>query len=330
MRMIERRIGLLFAGFLLCFLVDRRPRLLAAGGAGRRSSPPRRSTSRPRSITVPGLRGSLLDRHGNALAASEDAATIYATPYQVKNPPQAAEKLAPILDADRGRGAGEPDRGIGLLLRRPQSRPADRGADRTARAGRDRRAARQPPHLPAGRDGRPGDRRRRLRKPGPDRARGGRGIGARAAPTANGGSSTTRSANRSGWKPCSEAEDGEDIQLTLDPAIEAKTEQVLAEVGETYAPKGATAIVDGPAQLADPGDGQLAAGRPRRPLRRQHRRPAQPGDRLHLRAGLDLQGVHRLGGAGGKTGDAGDDLHPAAAAPRRRPDRSKTPRRGRP
>ncbi len=43
-----------------------------------------------------------------------------------------------------------------------------------------------------------------------------------------------------------EAEDGEDIQLTLDPAIEAKTEQVLAEVGETYAPKGATAIVMDP------------------------------------------------------------------------------------
>ena len=42
---------------------------------------------------------------------------------------------------------------------------------------------------------------------------------------------------------------------------------MLAEVGETYAPKGATAIVDRPAQLADPGDGQLAAGRPGRPLR---------------------------------------------------------------
>jgi cell division protein FtsI/penicillin-binding protein 2 len=43
-----------------------------------------------------------------------------------------------------------------------------------------------------------------------------------------------------------EAEDGSNIELTLDPAIEAKTEQVLAEVGETYAPKGATAIVMDP------------------------------------------------------------------------------------
>ena len=37
-------------------------------------------------VTVPGLRGTMLDRHGQALAASEDAATIFATPYQVKKP----------------------------------------------------------------------------------------------------------------------------------------------------------------------------------------------------------------------------------------------------
>ena len=50
-----------------------------------------------------------------------------------------------------------------------------------------------------------------------------------------------------------EAEDGEDIQLTLDPVIQQKTEQVLAGVGETYAPKGATAIV------VDPRSSQILA-----------------------------------------------------------------------
>jgi cell division protein FtsI/penicillin-binding protein 2 len=50
-----------------------------------------------------------------------------------------------------------------------------------------------------------------------------------------------------------ETSDGKDIQLTLDPAIEAKTEEVLAEVGETFAPKGATAIV------MDPRDSQILA-----------------------------------------------------------------------
>jgi cell division protein FtsI (penicillin-binding protein 3) len=50
-----------------------------------------------------------------------------------------------------------------------------------------------------------------------------------------------------------EASDGEDIQLTLDPVIQQEAEHALAEVGETYAPKGATAIV------MDPRDSQILA-----------------------------------------------------------------------
>src|SRR4029077_50753 len=46
---------------------------------------------------------------------------------------------------------------------------------------------------------------------------------------------------------------GEDLRLTLDPAIQKETEQALGEVGETYAPKGATAIV------MDPRNSQLLA-----------------------------------------------------------------------
>src|SRR6201992_3305077 len=43
-----------------------------------------------------------------------------------------------------------------------------------------------------------------------------------------------------------EARDGEDVELTLDPVIQEKTEQVLGTVGERYGPKGATAIVMDP------------------------------------------------------------------------------------
>ncbi len=39
---------------------------------------------------------------------------------------------------------------------------------------------------------------------------------------------------------------GEDLQLTLDAAIQGETEEVLAEVGQTYTPDGATAIVMDP------------------------------------------------------------------------------------
>src|ERR1700704_1805274 len=101
MRLIERRIGLLFAAFLLCFLVIicRAFWLQGVQGAQLASEAVSQQTE---TITVPGLRGSLLDRRGNPLASAEDAATIYATPYQVKTPPQAAAKLAPILGLEKG------------------------------------------------------------------------------------------------------------------------------------------------------------------------------------------------------------------------------------
>ena len=75
---------------------------------------------------------------------------------------------------------------------------------------------------------------------------------------------------------------------------------MLAEVGETYSPKGATAIV------MDPRNSQILAMANWPPVdpsdlsERQQRGPAQPGDRLHLRAGLDLQGVHGRRGAARK------------------------------
>ena len=100
MRLIERRIGLLFGAFLLCFLlvVGRAFWLQGVQGSSLASQASYQQTE---VVTVPGLRGDLLDRRGQKLAASEDAATIYATPYQVKNPRQAAAQLAPILGENR-------------------------------------------------------------------------------------------------------------------------------------------------------------------------------------------------------------------------------------
>ena len=98
MRVVERRIGLLFAGFLLCFLVivARAFWLQGVQGAQLASEAAYQQTE---SVTVPGLRGSILDRYGDPLAASEDAATIYATPYQVKDPRKTADKLGAIYRA---------------------------------------------------------------------------------------------------------------------------------------------------------------------------------------------------------------------------------------
>jgi len=244
MRLIERRIGLLFAGFLLCFLVivGRAFWLQGVQGGALASEAISQQTE---TVTVPGLRGSLLDRRGSPLAASEDAATIYATPYQVKNPPQAADKLASILDlkpaevlksltAESGfsyvahkvslEQAGRVERlkleGIGELPDSRRAYPQGEMAGQVVGAvGSENQGL---TGLEAGEEsvlsGSDGER---------DIVRDALGDPIRL-------------------ETVKEASDGEDVQLTLDPLIQHKTEQVLAEVGETYAPKGATAIVMDP------------------------------------------------------------------------------------
>ncbi len=244
MRLIERRIGLLFAGFLLCFLVivGRAFWLQGVQGSQLASEAVSQQTE---TVTVPGLRGSLLDRRGNELATSEDAATIFATPYQVKNPPRAAEKLASILDLEKGE-----------VL---ESLTAESGFSYVAhevsleQAGRIERLELEGiGELP--------DSRRIY----PQGEMAGQVVGAVGSENQGltgleageegilGGEDGERHIVKDALgepirlETVSEGSDGEDIQLTLDPLIQEKAEQVLGEVGETYAPKGATAIVMDP------------------------------------------------------------------------------------
>src|SRR5918992_2000415 len=100
MRGIERRIRLLFAAFLLCFTITlaRAFWLQGVHGAGLASQA---AVQQTKTIPVPGLRGRVLDRHGRGLAISEEAATIFATPYQVKDPLRVAAKLASLLEMPR-------------------------------------------------------------------------------------------------------------------------------------------------------------------------------------------------------------------------------------
>jgi cell division protein FtsI/penicillin-binding protein 2 len=244
MRLIERRIGLLFAGFLLCFLVIvvRAFWLQGVQGAQLASEAAYQQTE---TVMVPGLRGTILDRHGDALAASEDAATIYATPYQVKDPGKTADKLATIL--------GESSNAILKALN------AHSGFSYVARRVALPEAARiERLELPG--IGELPDSRRTY--PQGDMA--GQVIGAVGSEnqgltglelgedaTLRGTDGERRVVKDALGEPIkletvSEAKDGSDIQLTLDPAIETKTEEVLNEIGETYSPKGATAIAVDP------------------------------------------------------------------------------------
>jgi cell division protein FtsI/penicillin-binding protein 2 len=281
MRTIERRIGLLFAAFLLCFLmiVVRAFWLQGVQGAQLASEASYQQTE---VVTVPGLRGTMLDRHGQALVASEDAATIFATPYQVKKPAQTAEKLASILGEDPA-----------AVLK---SLTAESGFSYVAKKVAVPTAARiERLELPG--IGELPDTRRTY--PQGDIA--GQVLG--AVGSENEGLSGLEAGEESvlagtngerhivkdalgepiRLETVTEAKDGTDIQLTLDPAIESKTEQVLAEVGETYSPKGATAIV------VDPRSSQILAMANWPPINPADLSSASPEDLLNRATGFTYE-----------------------------------------
>jgi cell division protein FtsI (penicillin-binding protein 3) len=244
MRLIERRIGLLFGLFLLCFLVvvGRAFWLQGVQGSSLASQAAYQQTE---VATVFGLRGDLLDRRGNKLAASEDAATIYATPYQVENPPRAAERLAPILDQPKGEvlEALTADSGFSYVAQKVNLGTAAKvEALEIEGIGQlpDTRRTYPQGEMAGQVIGAVGTENEGLT-----------GLEAGEEDVLGGSDGERRIVNDALGEPIrletvKEAEDGEDIQLTLDPVIQQKTEEVLNGVGEAYSPKGATAIVVDP------------------------------------------------------------------------------------
>ncbi|HEX6204937.1 MAG TPA: penicillin-binding protein 2 [Solirubrobacterales bacterium] len=244
MRLIERRIGLLFGAFLLCFLVvvGRAFWLQGVQGSSLASQAVYQQTEE---VTVPGLRGDLLDRRGNKLAASEDAATIYATPYQVKNPPMAAERLAPILDQPKGEvlEALTAEGGFSYVAQK---------VDLATAAKVDALDIEGLGELPDSRRTYPqGEMAGQVIGAVGSENQGLTGLEAGEEDVLGGSDGERRIVNDALGDPIrletvEEAEDGDDIQLTLDPVIQRETERALAGVGEAWSPKGATAIVVDP------------------------------------------------------------------------------------
>lgn len=244
MRLIERRIGLLFGAFLLCFLVvvGRAFWLQGVQGSSLASQAVYQQTE---VVTVPGLRGDLLDRSGNKLAASEDAETIYATPYQVKNPPQAAAQLAPILKQPKGEvlEALSAEGGFSYVAQK---------VDLATAAKVEALDLEGIGQLPDSRRTYPqGEMAGQVIGAVGSENEGLTGLEAGEEDVLGGNDGERRIVNDALGDPIrletvEEAEDGEDIQLTLDPVIQRETERALAGVGEAYSPKGATAIVVDP------------------------------------------------------------------------------------
>ena len=96
---LERRVGILFfiSLLLLSGLLLRAVWLQGVEGSTFASQA---SSQQEDTITVPGLRGSILDRNGRELVGSELGASIYATPYQIKDTAKESSQVAEALDSD--------------------------------------------------------------------------------------------------------------------------------------------------------------------------------------------------------------------------------------
>src|SRR3954447_9104809 len=97
MKLIERRIGLLFAVFLSLLLLGAgKAAWLCVVKAGTLKHAA--STQQTADLVVPARRGAIMDRNGTELAVSQPAMTIAATPYLIKKPTDVAARLAGLLD----------------------------------------------------------------------------------------------------------------------------------------------------------------------------------------------------------------------------------------
>jgi cell division protein FtsI (penicillin-binding protein 3) len=244
-RRIDQRAGLLFAAFLLLFALALVRSLWLQGIRGSELAEEARS-QQVATVSVPGTRGRILDRNGSELAVSEDAATIIATPYQVDDPAATAERLATILDVperDLLETLSDRESGFAYLARKVDL-PS---AERVRKLGihgigilPDSRRVYPEGELASQLIGSVGTENQGLT-----------GLEASQEELLH-GSDGERQVTRDALgeeisrETLSAPTTGDDLRLTIDAALQAHTEEVLAGVGQTYTPKGATAIVMDP------------------------------------------------------------------------------------
>jgi cell division protein FtsI (penicillin-binding protein 3) len=244
-RLVDRRIGLLFAVFLVLLgLATVRATWLGTVRAG--SLGARAVQQQEESLVVPGQRGTIVDRHGVELAVSEDAVTVFAYPFLIKNPARVAARLSPLI--------GRPEDELLEKL-------SDRGSTFV--------------YLRHKMDASLGHRIAQLHIPGIDTVvepkrtypqgllasqvlgtvgtdnKGLSGLEYSRDPDLRGEDGHRRVIKDALGKPVSlietnRAKPGKDLKLTLDAAIQERVEAVLGEVGQTYRPAGATALVMDP------------------------------------------------------------------------------------
>ena len=252
MGLIERRIGLLFAVFLgMLLLAGARAGWLGIVRANTLQSAA--ATQQKAEIVVPARRGTITDANGIELAVSKPAQTIAATPYLIAEPTKVAARLATILkrpEHELLRKLARRDTGFVYLARRVPTKRALRAQkldveglefipEYNREYPRDWMASQLLGNVGTDGSGLSGLEYHL------DRQLGGRDGQRRLVRDALGDTIELREDRRT--LP------GENLRLTLDANIQDHTEEVLAEVGEQWQPKGATALV------MDPRDGAILA-----------------------------------------------------------------------
>ncbi|MBA2793476.1 MAG: penicillin-binding protein 2, partial [Thermoleophilaceae bacterium] len=252
MVLLDRRIGLLFALFLVL--------LLAAGGkaawlgtvnAGGLKE--RALGQQTEDIEVTARRGTITDRNGLELAVSEDAITVFANPMQVKDPAGAAGKLAPLLGrpreavleelADSEKGFVYLARKLGPVRGAKVEKLEIEGVGTVTEAKRTYPQGRMAAQL--------------VGSVGTDNY-GLSGIEQQYEDKLGGEDGKRRLVKDAMGKPVSiidsrRAEAGEDMRLTIDSVLQERVEAVMGELGQKHLPRAATAVV------MDPRSGELLA-----------------------------------------------------------------------
>ena len=316
--LIERRIGLLFAVFLgMLVLAGARAGWLGIVRANTLQSAA--ATQQKADIVVPARRGTISDANGIELAISKPAQTIAATPYLIDKPAEVAAQLSGILRRARGRAAAQA-RAARHRLRLPRPPRADQaGAARAEAAHRGARVhPRVQPRVPARLDGVAA-----ARHVGSD-GTGLSGLEYRLEDRIGGRDGERRLVRDALGDTIELREDqrtvpGQDVRLTLDANIQDHTEEVLAEVGELWQPKGATALV------MDPRDGSILAlaNWPRVNANKLYEAPdyamTNRATGATYEPGSTFKAFTVAAARRGRQGHALDSVHAAAGAPGRRP-----------
>jgi cell division protein FtsI/penicillin-binding protein 2 len=250
--LVERRIGLLFALFLLLLgLAALRASWLGTVRAGSLSE--RAVSQQIEDIADPAGRGTIEDRNGVELAVSEDSTTVFANPFLIKDPVKVAAKLSPLIGLPEDELLRKlSDRETGFIyLRRKMDATKGEQIEKLKIEGigtvtEPKRT--YPQGFLASQV---------LGLVGTDNV-GLSGLEYSQNDSLSGEDGERRLVKDALGEPISiietkRSQPGDDLKLTLDASIQERTEAVLADVGQTYTPQGATAVV------MDPRTGELLA-----------------------------------------------------------------------